>query len=67
MPTNDEVIKYAQELIGTCQSLDDEFCELPLEQCYLMDEIVMCCDTCGWWIASEDMGDESTCLECEEY
>lgn len=65
MKTNDEVKEYAESLIGTCQNLEDDFLDLPLEQCFLMDEIVMCCEACGWWVASEDIGENGDCLECE--
>lgn len=69
-PVNqDRVNEVASDLQGTCKSLDDF--ATPEEAndvdfCRAIDDIVFCCDECGWWC---DVGEQShdkgeVCTDC---
>lgn len=59
----------AEDLLGTAQCLDDFITEAEfndLEFLKSLDAQVMCCDTCGWWVDSDEMDDYGNCRECHE-
>lgn len=67
---SDRAQEVAEELIGTCKDLADVLGSHEFEDLELMstlDEYAMCCATCGWWDAPEEMdttGDEPECADC---
>lgn len=66
MMTPDEA---AEELNGTARSFEEivgaSIVDMPIEWLAHFDELVMCCEICGWWSDAADMNDEQTCIECE--
>lgn len=64
----------AEELRGTCKTLecvleenDAEGLENSMEFCAQLDDIVFCCESCGWWCETSEMGNEQqVCFDCEE-
>lgn len=61
----------AEELIGTCQGIDDlsdallAFRDDP-KFCEKLDELCFECECCGWWFPTEECADDETgiCKEC---
>lgn len=71
--TLEQVKVIAEELRGTCGTLDDkleqhgiDFNCVPADMLDALDEEVMCCDWCGWWVESSEIDDDCTCKECKE-
>lgn len=69
----DRVRTIADELRGTCQSLDDALMEgeeLTTAQHGELDELIFCCDICSWWYdtgeMAEDCEDALICEKCGE-
>jgi hypothetical protein len=67
-----DIQKVAEELQGTCNTLDSvleeyglDVGELTLELCQDLDEITMMCDTCGWWCEPSEM-EGDTCEDCRD-
>lgn len=67
--------EVAADLVGTCQGLydalgeDREHLQDDIEFCRLLDDRVMECSTCGWWVEANDGdfpldGNEFVCTEC---
>lgn len=72
----DRAQTVADELMGTCQSLDAalerfgwEGADNNMEFCNALDDRVFCCCDCGWWdeagAAKERGGHDLVCGECE--
>lgn len=68
----EEVIDY---LLGTCKSLDEgiseiyedkDFTDLTLNQCTILDDNIMCCECCGWWVNSHEIDENNFCEDCQE-
>ena len=70
--TDDQIHELAGDLMGTCGDIDEHlpegitFDDLTLEDCSLLDDEVMKCDECGWWVESGLINDEGKCDECVE-
>lgn len=75
--TDDQVIKLAKDLQGSCQSIEihlyslfgiDDINIITLRQCGLLDDIVFNCTSCGWWCEtgdfSENEDDDLVCSNC---
>lgn len=65
--------KVAEELMGTCASLDDKLNEygidfncVSVEMNEALDDEVMLCEYCGWWRDPYDLNDEGNCEDCRE-
>lgn len=66
MKTAEEI---ANELEGTCQSIGDVCEEGEDDDEALMrevDDLVFCCDACGWWFAAGDQDEQGRCEHCAE-
>ena len=70
----DEIV---DELLGSCQSLDDvldghfiEIDDLSMKDLGYIDDAIFNCDYCGWWCElseiSIDIEDGQVCMDCEE-
>jgi hypothetical protein len=64
----DKVRQMADNLRGTCESLEDA---LNIEECAELDEMVFCCDICGWWYDTGELAkncpeDSLICEKCGE-
>jgi len=71
----DCVKALAYSLIGTADDPNDAQLEYyglpeywtitdePMETCLAFDDIVMRCEVCDWWCATEDLEDD-VCSEC---
>lgn len=65
-------IKVADHLLGTCgdvgHTLDmydlDPGLALNSTFCYELDARVMCCECCGWWVETHEIGEDGECLDC---
>lgn len=68
-----DVNKVANRLLGQCDSLDDileRFYEMSeddmtMQDARELDDLVMCCTLCGWWVDSSEVDDDSICEECQ--
>jgi hypothetical protein len=61
--------ELARELNGTCERLYDVLSrqgreELTQAECEELDEAVMCCDTCSWWVDSDEIDEDGNCSDC---
>lgn len=72
-PTIEAIQEIAEELRGTCGTLDKaleergiDFNNVPVALLDALDAIVMCCDWCGWWVESEEINEDCKCRECAE-
>lgn len=74
---DDALQRIAEDLQGTCQSIDTalEWYELyqddmDLGDWIVLEEMVMLCDTCGWWFETGEMEESNTgemiCRHCKE-
>ncbi len=57
--------ELADELLGTCEPLDDEVID-DLDLCFALDEIVRQCETCSWWVRTHEVDDDGNCKQCQE-
>lgn len=78
IPNNPEnlakMILVGEDLLGTCQSVEDalqkqfgEDVELHDFETSLLEELddqTMCCEECGWWCETGFLNDEQVCIEC---
>lgn len=58
----------AAHFLGTCNSLEtSDFQELTdnAEFCAVLDDEVMCCEGCGWWVESGEIGETGVCFDCD--
>lgn len=66
----DRAREVAEQLEGTCQSLQDVASEEEIDNvefCEALDEMVLLCPCCGWWSPVEDFVEsegEEVCEEC---
>ncbi len=72
-PTIAMMVEIAEDLRGTCKSLDEvlitfglSFDGIPQELLGRLDDEVMECQVCGWWYETHDLNDDQICNECEE-
>ena len=74
MKISTEMMKeIAEELLGTCGTLDEKLAErgftqddLPETLLQDLDMEVMLCETCNWWCEASEMTDYGVCGECED-
>ena len=78
IPFNDEnkakITQVAEDLRGTCKSLDEAFqvefgedvdpMNASIELLRHLDDQVMLCDCCGWWVETSDINDAGVCIDC---
>lgn len=64
------VQEVADELIGTCNTLDSVATPQEMDSLAFLsalDDVVLCCNTCGWWCeASEIQVNDAGDNECED-
>ncbi len=72
-PTLEEIPEIAEDLRGTCKTLDDvleamgyNIDDMSTDMLASLDDEVMLCDTCGWWIEACEMEDGYECNDCKE-
>lgn len=55
----------AERLLGTTGNLTDEEWDdqQMLEE---LDDMVMLCDTCGWWCETWELDDDQNCGDCQD-
>lgn len=64
---NDRAREVADALLGTANDLENEASEEEINSisfCDALDELVMQCETCNWWVAADDVDDDGNCAEC---
>ena len=70
------------DLLGTCQFDVDYYFEWytkddaesaekfkdanEIRVCNLVDEQIMCCSSCGWWVDVAECDDEGNCSDCQD-
>lgn len=72
--TPEELARIAADrLNGTCMAIYDlgeefEEAEIDAEFCAVLDQLVFCCEQCGWWFEQSEMaeGGEWICEACAE-
>ncbi len=57
--------KIADDLLGTSEALPDEVLE-DQDLAEFLDDLIMLCDTCGWWVETSEMDDDQNCEDCQE-
>lgn len=68
----DRVEEVAEELVGTCESLRDVVTDAECDDAEFLqalEELVFCCEACGWWHLVEELhneGSEDLCPDCDE-
>jgi hypothetical protein len=70
--TQEQIDDIAETLRGTATSLeeqleryDTDFATVTVEDCRALDELVFCCDACGWWCGRDEESDEpGVCDDC---
>lgn len=76
--TQENVVKMrevAEYLRGTCKSLEDglqtEFGEdadamdFDIELLRELDDAVMNCESCNWWVETGEIDDDGNCTDCQ--
>lgn len=66
-PMEARAAEVAAELLDTCNSLsefatDDEVSDPNF--CSALDDLVMCCEQCSWWVDADEVNDDQICEEC---
>lgn len=59
----------ADALMDTCKSLSDVASDDEVNDrnfCSALDDIVMCCDQCSWWVDANEVNDDQICKECSD-
>lgn len=66
-PTTGDVQARAQaladELLGTCDGLPEHVLD-DGDLASALDELVLCCECCGWWCESHEIDDRGNCEDC---
>ncbi len=70
--TEQKAQEVADFLQGTCAMLHGALAEFDCEEledddkfCSCLDNLVFCCDDCGWWCEAGDYGEEDgKCEDC---
>lgn len=70
-----KMLRVAEALQGTANSLDDELAEvfgegttatdMAADLLVKLDEVVLECESCGWWCESGEVED-GECADCQE-
>lgn len=63
----------ADELRGSAQSLQTvlenqgvELDDATLDWLHELDDLVLCCEQCGWWDDADRFNDDQVCAECSD-
>lgn len=60
----------AEGLRGSCMYDVDDFAttdeQESVEFLSALDELVLQCDTCGWWCETSDIDEDGNCIDCNE-
>lgn len=75
MLTQKELKDICSNIEGTCKCLEDvvlevtgrEYDDLTVGDCQEIDNCVICCDTCGWWVDSGCVDENGNCEDCQDY
>lgn len=70
----EEFIEYTR---GTCKSFDEAIVDFfeddtldsesfTTDQLEIIDQEIMRCDSCGWWVESHEIDEEGNCEDCNE-
>ena len=69
-PTAREMaIKTADRLRGTCEGMTEEENDMVYNMDHFaeeLDDIVMCCETCGWWCDTHELDEHQVCEDCQK-
>lgn len=61
--------ELADELMGTCKTLEEVMTDQELEDDDLIAEIedqTQRCETCAWWVEATEVDEEGNCTDCIE-
>lgn len=61
--------EVAAELLGSCDDLSAHCTEVERDNpqfCAALDDDVMLCELCGWWVDSSEVDEDGNCHECAE-
>lgn len=61
--------EIADQLLGSCYDLGEVITYAQSEDVALLaelDQLVMRCDTCGWWVETDEVDDDSNCEDCQQ-
>jgi hypothetical protein len=70
---NDQAVAIAEDLLGTCKSLNDvanehdtDIDRLTMRQFDMIDEITLECEQCNWWCEPGEFSNEDAqiCDDC---
>lgn len=63
---SDRARTLAYKLLGTCDGAVDQIEELTLEECRALDDIVLNCVACNWWVEAGECDEDGVCSECRD-
>ena len=74
MLTPKELNDICGELEGTCKNLEDvvlavtgrDMDDLTVGECREIDNCILCCDTCGWWVDAGEVDENGNCEDCQD-
>lgn len=68
--------EVAEDLRGTCKSLDDALqamfgedvsaVDIDIKLLRELDEITMECEGCSWWFEADELDDNQQCIDCRD-
>lgn len=68
LTTRDCAKLAAAHFLGTCNSIEtSDFGELmnDADFCAVLDDEIMCCTCCGWWVESGEISADGECSDCD--
>lgn len=75
MLTQKELNDICEAIEGTCRDLETvveeltsrDFDDLTVSELQEIDNCVVCCETCGWWVDAGEVDEDGNCEDCQDY
>lgn len=75
MLTHNELNAICEAIEGTCRDLETvveeltsrDFDDLTVGELQEIDNCVVCCETCGWWVDAGGVDEDGNCEDCQDY
>lgn len=61
--------QVAEALVGSCEDLENHATHderMNKEFCESLDELTQQCQTCDWWVETDELDEEGNCTDCQE-
>jgi predicted Zn-ribbon and HTH transcriptional regulator len=62
-------VEVADDLVGSARDLNEVLTDIEMKDDDLLEEIsllIVTCETCGWWVESDEVDEDGNCVECSE-